>query len=213
MSEHTIRGRRQRLLILGAWTFYALFFAGDLIIGRAYDGRPLMLGRTLIQWLVCGYIWAAWTPFVLALARRFPLDGQKWPRSLAVHISASALFAFLQLSAYFAAISLLRIRSGNVSWIQAFKVLFIVDYHVQFLTYWAIVAIALTANYYWKYRERESKASQLELKAAQLESRLAQAQLEALKMQLHPHFLFNTLNSISVLMRDDVDAANRMLVE
>ena len=58
--------------------------------------------------------------------------------------------------------------------------------------------------YYRKYRERE-------LRALQLETRLAQAQLDALKMQLHPHFLFNTLNSISVLMSEDVVAARRML--
>src|SRR5205085_2034729 len=59
-------------------------------------------------------------------------------------------------------------------------------------------------DYYGKYRERE-------LRAMQLETRLAQAELDALRMQLHPHFLFNTLNSISVLMTEDVRAARRML--
>ena len=67
-------------------------------------------------------------------------------------------------------------------------------------------------DYYRRFRERERRAAQLEVEAAQLETQLAQAQLDALKMQLHPHFLFNTLNSISVLMRDDATAANRMLI-
>jgi sensor histidine kinase YesM len=67
-----------------------------------------------------------------------------------------------------------------------------------------IIGLSHGIDFYRRYRERE-------LRASQLETRLAQAQLDALKMQLHPHFLFNTLNSISVLMADDVKAARRML--
>jgi LytS/YehU family sensor histidine kinase len=67
-----------------------------------------------------------------------------------------------------------------------------------------VIGLSHGIDYYRKYRERE-------LRASQLETRLAQAQLDALKMQLHPHFLFNTLNSISVLMTEDVTAARRML--
>ncbi|MGH9935785.1 MAG: sensor histidine kinase, partial [Blastocatellia bacterium] len=62
------------------------------------------------------------------------------------------------------------------------------------------------------YQERKLQAAQLELKAAQLEASLTQAQLDALRMQIHPHFLFNTLNTVSVLMRNDAEAANRVLV-
>ena len=62
------------------------------------------------------------------------------------------------------------------------------------------------------YLERERESARFALERSQLETQLANAQIEALKMQLHPHFLFNTLNSISVLMRDDVESANKMLV-
>jgi LytS/YehU family sensor histidine kinase len=67
-------------------------------------------------------------------------------------------------------------------------------------------------DYYRRYRERERRAAQLEVEAVQLEAQLTRAQLDALRMQLHPHFLFNTLNSISVLMQEDVAAANDMLL-
>ena len=204
---------RKFLLILGAWTFYAFFFAGDLIIGRAYDGRPLMASRTVVEWLVCGYIWAGLTPFVLAVVRRFPFDRQNRLRSLAIHILAAALIAFFQLSVYFAAISVILGRPHSVSWLQVFRGLVIANYHVEFLTYWVIVGIALAADYYQRYRERELSAARLELKTSQLEAQLSQSRLEALRIQLQPHFLFNALNSISVLMREDVAAANRMLVE
>jgi two-component system, LytTR family, sensor kinase len=66
---------------------------------------------------------------------------------------------------------------------------------------------------YGRYLERERESARFALEKSQLETQLAGAQLDALKMQLHPHFLFNTLNSISVLMREgDAEAANKMLV-
>jgi LytS/YehU family sensor histidine kinase len=76
--------------------------------------------------------------------------------------------------------------------------------HSDFLTYWLLVGLSHALDYYRKYQERE-------LKATQLEARLAQAQLQALKMQLQPHFLFNTLHAISALVHKDVEAADRMI--
>ena len=101
----------------------------------------------------------------------------------------------------------------SVSWMRAFRELVITNYHVEFLTYWAIVGLAVAANYYQRYRERELSAARLQLSTSKLEAQLAQAQLEALRTQLQPHFLFNALNSISVLMREDIEAADRTLVE
>lgn len=74
--------------------------------------------------------------------------------------------------------------------------------------YWALVAAGYTVFYYRYYRESREHA----LLTAQLETRLADARLKALQQQLQPHFLFNTLNSISVLMHRDVHAAERTLV-
>lgn len=213
MSQTTHRRRRQLLFLLGGWTVYALFFASDLIIGRAYDGRPLQARQTVVEWLVCGYIWAALTPLVLIVVRRFPIDRENWLQNLAVHTLAGAVIAFFQLGAYVTAVSLTGILPPSVSWMRAFRGLVVTNYHVELLTYWAIVGIAVAANYYQRYRERELSATQLKFSTSKLEAQLAQARLEALRMQLQPHFLFNALNSISVLMREDVEAANRMLVE
>src|SRR5262249_37257259 len=77
-------------------------------------------------------------------------------------------------------------------------------FHTYVLTYWAILGVCHALNYYHKYRERE-------LLATQLDARLTHAQLHLLKMQLHPHFLFNTLNAISALVRRDADKAEHML--
>jgi LytS/YehU family sensor histidine kinase len=78
--------------------------------------------------------------------------------------------------------------------------------HIGLVVYWIIFGITRGLDYYLRYRAGE-------VRAANLEVRLVRSQLDALRMQLHPHFLFNTLNSISVLMRKDVDAADRMLLQ
>lgn len=91
--------------------------------------------------------------------------------------------------------------------------MFVGEFHVNLLIYWIVVGIAHLRLINRRYLERERETARLALETAQLETKLAEARLDALKMQLHPHFLFNTLNSISVLMREgDIESANKMLV-
>ena len=72
------------------------------------------------------------------------------------------------------------------------------------LVYWTILLMSHAFSYYNSYRKGE-------LKASQLRTQLVQSQLEALKMQVHPHFLFNTLHSISALLSKDTEAARKMI--
>ena len=88
--------------------------------------------------------------------------------------------------------------------IKAIQFSFAFNFHMNLLTYWVILGVGSLREYYRKYRDRE-------LRNAQLEAQLTQAQLQALKMQLHPHFLFNTLNTISSLMHKNVQDADRVL--
>jgi sensor histidine kinase YesM len=91
------------------------------------------------------------------------------------------------------------------SFTEVFQPLLVKTWHFNLLIYWVIVAVSFAFDYYGKFRERE-------LRAAELEKSLAQAKLQALQMQLNPHFLFNSLHSISALMHQDVEAADRMIV-
>ncbi|HWT00370.1 MAG TPA: histidine kinase [Pyrinomonadaceae bacterium] len=191
-------------LIAAGWTLFGLFFAVQSIAVRAYDGRPLRVGEALSAWLLCAYLWLALTPLVLRLARRFPIERRSWRRNLPAHVAAAVLLSLLQLAAYVTIASWLGKIPANRSFFESFRGFFVGDFHFDLLTYGAIVGLVHALDYYRKYRERE-------LRASQLETKLAQAQLDALRMQLHPHFLFNTLNSISVLMAEDVRAARRML--
>jgi sensor histidine kinase YesM len=93
-----------------------------------------------------------------------------------------------------------------------FRAVLPIDFHLNVIIYWLIVGIEHSVGYYRKSLERERLSARLELRATQLESQLTQAKLSALKMQLHPHFLFNTLNTIVVLVRQHrVTEADEML--
>lgn len=206
MEENPIQSRRWLkwpLIALG-WTIFGCFFASEVIVARAYAGSPLRLSRTIFVWLICAYVWFALTPQVLYLARRFAFERRSWTRNVLLHLAASVGFAFLQITLYFSVASLSTLLLNTVP-PDTFRTIFVSEFHFDMLTYWAIIGLSHAFDYYRKYREREIRASQLE-------ARLARAQLDALKMQLHPHFLFNTLNTISVLMQEDVTVANRLLL-
>lgn len=206
-------GWRMWLLVFSGWTLFGIFFAFQSIVNNSYFGKPSAVGQIFISWLSCAYLWALLTPLVIRLARHFPLERKTIWRSLAIHFAVCLVLSILQLAVYVFVQQLLLANSlKSFSAWQSFQYLLVSAFHENLLLYWSLVALWHSADYYRRFRERERRAAQLELEAAQLETQLTRAQLDALKMQLHPHFLFNTLNSISVLMQEDVAAANRMLV-
>jgi LytS/YehU family sensor histidine kinase len=137
---------------------------------------------------------------VIHLARRFRLEAGSWGRSLAAHAMASGLFslAYMVLRAWVGQ------WQSQAAFPDVFKPLLVKTWHFNLLIYWVIVVVSHAFDYYRRFRERE-------LRAAELEKRLVQAKLQALQMQLNPHFLFNTLHSISSLMHRDVEAADKMI--
>jgi two-component sensor histidine kinase len=155
--------------------------------------------------------WLAWVilvPSALWLRRRWPLErGAIW-RALPVH-----LVAVVVLCAVHSELILLLqwpiIQAGPLFTEQPLMLLaywWVRDLPFCTLFYGLILGVGSTLEYYRQFRERQ-------LRASQLETQLAQAQLQMLKMQLHPHFLFNTLNGITGLVRDqDNAAAVQMLV-
>jgi LytS/YehU family sensor histidine kinase len=162
--------------------------------------------------MVTGYLadfllWGMLSPLIFKLSRRFELR-EVFPRNLLIHVALSIFFSFVVLSAaaplvwYFGYPNLARNPTLLTLWRNnAFSVYY---FHQGLTIYWATVAVAHALHYYRGLREGEARTGQL---AAQL----AQAQLQALKMQIHPHFLFNTLNSIAALLHKDVEAADKMI--
>jgi two-component system, LytTR family, sensor kinase len=194
--------------IWAVWTLFAFFFASQFALQNQLSDRPVPFWRMLLWELVSGYIWFGISPLILFLAKRFPFDDGKWRTSLPIHLVAGITIALVQL--FLDALVLTRLgyppNRQFASFFAAYKFFVLANLNLSILIYMGVVGIASAYGYYQKYRERE-------LEASKLEARLAQSRLQVLKMQLHPHFLFNTLNAISELIYRAPEAADRMLTD
>ncbi|HEX7150889.1 MAG TPA: histidine kinase [Thermoanaerobaculia bacterium] len=195
---------RKALLIFVCWTLVGLYFSVHSLALYSYLGRPLPFAYFARIHLTCAYTWALFTPFLLILSKRWPLSGRhRWPH-VALHMAAALIFSSLSL--FIVEIVHLFVNGEPLhDWSRGWSALMYEELHGDILRYWAVIVIDHTLGYYRRMRDRE-------LTASQLRAELAESKLEVLKRQLHPHFLFNTLNSISVLMFEDVKVANRMLL-
>jgi two-component system LytT family sensor kinase len=148
------------------------------------------------------YICAALTPVILWLGRRFPIERKNWPWRAGLHLLFSLAFSVVELAAHSAAIVWLGlIPAVAKSYWATFLMLLGVAAGQNLVAYWLILGISRALRLYRKYQQREKDALRIELNTAELEARLAQAQMSALKAQLQPHFLFNALNAVMVLVR------------
>jgi two-component system, LytTR family, sensor kinase len=190
--------------IFAAWTLFGLFFAGQAYLGQTYLGRGLSWDEALLRWMPCAYAWALLTPLVLGLNRRFPITRERWLPALLVHVPCSVAFSAAGMLLYALGQQLLS-PGGQFFTREAFARLLLAALHIDLLIYAGVVGAGYAIDHYRRYRERE-------LTTAQLQAALARAELATLRSQLHPHFLFNTLNTISILLEEDARAARTMLV-
>ena len=190
------------LLIALAFTLNYYFFSGHYVeIFQQPPGLLQMLVWEAPYWI----LWAALAPVVFWLARRFPLERQRWQGHALLHLAAccalTVVHRFIYLPLCWALYVDAYARRQSLGALYESDLLF--NLPVGFMCYGTFLLVSSVMDYYERYQAGE-------LRASQLEAQLAQAQLQALKMQLQPHFLFNTLNSISALQLTDVEAANRM---
>ncbi len=200
-------GRRPALIFAG-WTAAGVFFASQLyfLYPITSGGREISFGRALLVNLPFYWLWALLTPAILGLARRFPLERSRWKRSLAVHVGASVVLSAAQLLVAGALLYAVVQSGGTNSLSWALGSFFRLNFHANVLTYAALVGLAWGAETYEKFRDRE-------LAASRFQTQLVSAELGALKMQLQPHFLFNTLNAIAALLKSKPDAAESMVLQ
>lgn len=159
---------------------------------QARKGEPVTWGYAFFDQLPFWFFWALLSPFVRWLSQRHRFERCRRLSSLLVHLSTS----FFLASVY--------PLTPQVS--ARLHLFFFINTHVfGIIIYWVILTIILTLNYYGQYQEEM-------LRASQLKAQLAQAELQALKMQLHPHFLFNALHSVTALvLKNDNREAVRMI--
>lgn len=186
----------KRLWLLGllTWTVLGLLSAAQNAAWRVLSARALDLGHmlptSLADWLTCGMF----TPAFYWMVRRFPIRGARWWARLPIHLAASIVFVFLKVAVYTPLFNLI-----NPTFHRTYANVLVGGFYADLLAYWAAIGVIHAIEYY--------------VQTARLDVALRAAELENLRAQLQPHFLFNTLQSISTLIHRDQAAADRMLTD
>jgi two-component sensor histidine kinase len=192
---------RARPWLLGflVWTLLALLVVMQNAVyarsvGQPVEWRSLLLGR-LADWYTC----AVFTPAYFRLVRRWPVDRAHWRSAVPVHLVATSIFVVLKFAMFVPLIN--AIRPGR-DWTLGDTLAG--SFVSETFAFWCLLGIVQAVEFNRHLRERE-------VQAARLAAQLTEARLEALAAQLHPHFLFNTLQGVSTLLHRDPVAADRML--
>lgn len=208
------------LAALGFPALMALVFTSQSYVAWMNRAPQMRFAPVLVSSLLDWYIMALFVPLVIWLIRRFPPEGPRWWAGVLVHLPGLVVFVLLDQLFFLLADAVVgpllgpgygfaeryaaSYKLSDASIPTVLPHLIQNSFYYAFLVYALMVGIAGALELYRRYRDRE-------LQAVQLEERLARTRLQVLTMQLHPHFLFNTLNTISALMQRDVPAADRVV--
>jgi LytS/YehU family sensor histidine kinase len=192
--------RRKRGLLASIWVLAVLAAASQWY---AYDAVHQQAERFTYYLATCAYLCGVLTPLVLWLGGRWYIDSRSWKRALLVHLAASLLLT--ALGVFVEATMGWLPHTGNWPFSAALRHYFTQHTQISLVTYWVLLGAFHVYRMHDQARDRE-------LRAAQLEAQLTEAQLTALRSQLQPHFLFNTLQAATMLIYDDPQAAEEILL-
>jgi signal transduction histidine kinase len=210
MTSRFRSAARTLLFLAGVFLVVTLFFTTSNFFYKRLDpDHTITLRQDFLLYAVRWLPWVVFAPAAIGLARRFPLRGRGWPGRVAVLAGAGLVLVTLESLLSFA---LYRFPVARLVALPPGEGLYLLDpwlthlnyLHNNILTYLAILGAVWGLDYLRLYREKE-------LAASRLETELARANLLALRSQLHPHFLFNTLHMISAVVYQDPGLADRLI--
>lgn len=207
-ADHTRARWIEGSLIVGFWIFIFLLTAGQ----RAIDPRgPEGISSGAVYHTGLEYlVWLLLTPSIFWLSRRFPFDQSNRLRNVAIHFSAALAVAiatdFFQAWTFGKFFPGHRWASFN-PWLRTINFRFLDELFI----YLVVLSAGFARDYFWRFRERQEEAVRLREQAVSLEAQLAESRLHALRMQINPHFLFNTLHAVSSLVERDPAGVRRMI--
>jgi two-component system LytT family sensor kinase len=188
------------LVIFAVWTTLGLLSCAQGMLYLGQVGQHLTWGlfaARMLDWYTC----AVFTPLFFWTSAHFPVDRRRWRTSVPVQLLASSAAVVIKY-AFLVQYWRLVLGQKGATLTRALESNFI----IESMIFWAVIAIIHGILFYRRWQEREQLA-------AELRARLSEAQLEVLKGQIRPHFLFNTLNSVSTLVHSDPASADRMVVQ
>jgi two-component system LytT family sensor kinase len=185
--------------LLVGWAIVILLFASQWYAYDATRGGANPFAYYL-GWSL--YMWAL-APFILRFTLRHPIEPGIWKRTVPLHVAVSVFLTALQISIE-TYIGWIR-HAHELSFQDAIRHYFGQHTQLSLLSYWVLVAAAM-------FYRMNDQARLRQIHSAQLEARFAETRLEMLRMQLQPHFLFNTLQAATMLVHDDPHGAEDILL-
>ena len=210
------RVRQQIRLIAGlwlAWTIAGLFYITQDSVPRLYRGEAVPWTYVFVGWMAGMYVCAALTPALLWLGDRWPVERRVTDAGL--HLCFSVVFSILATVIEVPLLLLLGVFPAATpppSIAAGVRVMLSFGIQGGAIRYWAVIALQAVYRSQKNAKIREREAFELRMQASELAQQLAAAQLSALKMQLQPHFLFNTLGAIIVLIQQQKTAQAEAMV-
>jgi two-component system, LytTR family, sensor kinase len=199
---------KQAILIFGLWTLYGLYAAWQTHFRSSFSREPYGWPAALQAELSYAYLWALLTPLIGRICQRWRMESRRWPATVAIHLASSLLFTSVAKIAWDAiVVALINFPIGYYRYGFTWKRLMLSlngALDVGLTAYFLVAASWYLADYYRRYQQKQREA-------LELERELAKAELRALKMQLNPHFLFNTLHAISALVAHAPKEAEQMI--
>lgn len=185
-------------VVLGGWTLFGLCSFGACVVADvAADGDLVPWPSLLAYSLGAAWTWAALTPGVVWFTRNATFAPGHRVKGTAIYAITGAGFVLLSVT--------LQTRLAVAAGIDTSgSSLLLPRVENSLLAYGAVILLGQAARYFDLFKTRQDEASQLE-------ARLAKTHLQLLRMQLQPHFLFNTLNTVAELVHSDPDTADQMI--
>jgi two-component system LytT family sensor kinase len=212
LADHAPLRRADFLFIVGFWTFIALLTSVNTLLdpNRGFNG--IFSSAPIVMAFIDSAFWALLTPVVFSLASHYPIErGQLAPRiclffcvGMLIAVAVDVVTGFLRYDVF----HLVRGRFADAGPVWRLQHLWFMN---EFLYYIAILAGGIARDYFLRYQARREQTILLQAQAAQLQAQLADARLAALRTQLNPHFLFNTLHAVSALVERDPRGVRRMI--
>jgi len=197
---------REVAIIVAFWTSLAAL----TVINRLYDPRAeggfRVISRTgpLVLPFLEAWLWAALTPLVFWISSRSSAAMKRWTRIALLVLAGIAIAVFVDVSLDFARDLMAPSRRRGPGGMLLFRAFGRFGPLNQLMIYGAVLAAGLAREYFLREQQRRRES-------AELEAQLAHARLDALRMQLNPHFLFNTLHAVSALVERDPSGVRKMI--
>lgn len=214
----TPRRRRQNVwlevaAIVGFWTLLAVLTAGSRVLDPfGEDPSPAAAVRAALPIFFNYYLWALLTPLIFWVSSRYTVDRTNWMSRVPLHLAIAFVVA-ISVDLYDDALRVAFFQRpfGRPATFDAVRALTRFFFLNELLTYAAVLAAGFAREFFLRYQARQEETRELRAHADRLQAQLSEARLQALRMQMNPHFLFNTLHAVSSLVERDPHGVRRMI--